>query len=896
MPRLRLLLLGIGLCSHAAIAMAQQAPLPDDSGGGGAMDEMAEDIVVTGSRPVGSVIGDIPPEVTLSPGDIASYGVSSIADLIAELAPQTASGRGRGESPVVLLGGKRISTFAEIRDIPTEAIQRVEILPEEVALKYGYPANQKVVNIVLRPRFRSYELELEMAGPTEGGQTSPEVELGYLRIGDFGRLNLNMEYSRSSALYESERDVVGEGPRNPDDIVVGVADIDELGRYRTLLPSTDAVELNAVYATQIADGVAASFNGSFTYDESDSAQGLAGDRLSLPAANPYSPTGSDVVLYRYLSEFDPLAQESRNLTGHLGSTFSGVVSDWQWTLTANYDHTASRTLTDADYGLDTLQSRLNALDATLDPFARIAIGDTDGLRVNRARSTSNVGNAELVVNGSLFSLPAGDVSTTVKLAGTMADFSSRSDRAGVISSADLSRDTGSGQLSLDLPIASRKRGVLPALGELSLNMNAAYDRLSDFGGLRTFGAGVTWTPIKPVSLIVSLTEDEGAPSIQQLGNPVITTSGVRVFDYIQGTTVDINRLSGGNPGLSADNRRLFKAGVTLKPFSETDLSITANYTSSRVRDPIASFPTATAAIEAAFPERFQRDAAGQLLAIDSRPINFARQNQEQLRWGINFQKQIGTPPQPEPGAWRRQEQRRPQSTGQEGQAQAQQSPQQEGEQPSLRDVLPEGQRPQSGDQPQRQAGERQEQRRDGPPGAGRPGGPGGFGFPRGPGGRGTRLQLAAYHTIHLRDEILVYEGGPVLDLLKGDAIGSSGGQPGHEVQLQAGLTHNGLGARLSGSWQSATTVNGGINGGEPLRFSDLATVNFRLFANLGQQRALVEKMPILRGTRVTFSVTNLFNSRQQVRDLNGDTPVSYQPAYLDPLGRSIRISLRKLFR
>jgi outer membrane receptor for ferrienterochelin and colicin len=54
---------------------------------------------------------------------------------------------------VVLLEGRRVASMREIGTIPTEAIQRVEVLPEEVALKYGYTATQKVVNIVLRQRF-----------------------------------------------------------------------------------------------------------------------------------------------------------------------------------------------------------------------------------------------------------------------------------------------------------------------------------------------------------------------------------------------------------------------------------------------------------------------------------------------------------------------------------------------------------------------------------------------------------------------------------------------------------------------------------------------------------------------------------------------------------------------
>ena len=41
---------------------------------------------------------------------------------------------------MLLVNGRRISGFRELRDIPTEANERVEILPEEVALKYGYSA------------------------------------------------------------------------------------------------------------------------------------------------------------------------------------------------------------------------------------------------------------------------------------------------------------------------------------------------------------------------------------------------------------------------------------------------------------------------------------------------------------------------------------------------------------------------------------------------------------------------------------------------------------------------------------------------------------------------------------------------------------------------------------
>ncbi|MBX9797687.1 TonB-dependent receptor, partial [Sphingomonas sp.] len=157
----RTILAGLLLGVAPVEALAQQAaprparPAPAEDRGAPAQDDEGGDVVVTaGRRLPGAVIGDIPPDQVLSPADIRSYGVSSVADLLTELGPQLRSGRGSGP-PVVLLNGRRIGGFQEIRDLPAEAILRVDILPEEVALKYGFRADQRVINFVLRPRFQA---------------------------------------------------------------------------------------------------------------------------------------------------------------------------------------------------------------------------------------------------------------------------------------------------------------------------------------------------------------------------------------------------------------------------------------------------------------------------------------------------------------------------------------------------------------------------------------------------------------------------------------------------------------------------------------------------------------------------------------------------------------------
>ena len=164
------------------------------------------------------------------------------------------------------------------------------------------------------------------------------------------------------------------------------------------------------------------------------------------------------------------------------------------------------------------------------------------------------------------------------------------------------------------------------------------------------------------------------------------------------------------------------------------------------------------------------------------------------------------------------------------------------------------------------------------------------------GGRpsGGRWQISAYHTIRLQDRILIRPGVAELDLLDGSAVGSSGGSPRHEFEINGGWFNNGIGFRLDGKHQIATRVNGGLTGSD-LRFSDLTTFNLRLFVNLDDRGSLTEKVPFLKGSRIAFKVDNIFNDIQTVRDANGLVPLSYQPGYLDPVGRYIEIDFRKRF-
>jgi len=176
----------------------------------------------------------------------------------------------------------------------------------------------------------------------------------------------------------------------------------------------------------------------------------------------------------------------------------------------------------------------------------------------------------------------------------------------------------------------------------------------------------------------------------------------------------------------------------------------------------------------------------------------------------------------------------------------------------------------------------------------------------GRGGRGPqdgRLRISVFHTLYFDNDYLVRPGGPLLDFLNGAALGGGGGQPRHEIQAQLNIAERGYGAELNADWKSGTSVKGGLpptlngtlGGTGDLDFSGLIKVNARLFADLSQRKTLIERVPFLNGARVTVSVSNIFDRRISVRDAAGLTPLSFQPAYIDPLGRTWRLGFRKLF-
>jgi len=76
-----------------------------------------------------------------------------------------------------------------------------------------------------------------------------------------------------------------------------------------------------------------------------------------------------------------------------------------------------------------------------------------------------------------------------------------------------------------------------------------------------------------------------------------------------------------------------------------------------------------------------------------------------------------------------------------------------------------------------------------------------------------------------------------------------------------------------------------------LRFSGLSSWSIEGSAQL----EILLRGSAFRRAQVVLGFQNIFDRKVVVRDSNGITPFSYRKPFLDPVGREVGLTLRKLF-
>ncbi len=994
----------------------EQAPGAESSAG-------SDRIVVTGERQRGTVDTPHPPVAELNEADVAAYGAGSIAELIEALSSQTGGGSGRGGAPIMLVNGRRISNFLEIASFPPEAIERVQILAAETAQEFGYSPDQRLVNIILKENYSSRELQGLYGQPADGGFSRKQTDATYLRIDGESRLNFNASWNDITPMSEADRGVI----QTPGSVPTLAGDPDP-ALYRTLIADSAGWQGDANFATQLSPKFSLSLTGSVRRNDSLRLQGL--DSVLLTA-----PDGASAL--RTLGETDPLTIDTRSTNYTVGTTLDAWLGDWQITGTASGNRSVTRST--IARRADTAALQAAALAGTLAIDADLGTLPEAGF--DSAESVTDTANTLVTAVGRPVRLPGGPVAVTLDTGFNWTGIDSR-DTRGTGAPVTLTRGDLSAGINLGIPLTNRTEDFGGEVGDFTLNLQAGLDRLSDFGTLNDVSLGLAWGVTDRLSLNVTRIWRDAAPSLAQLGNPETETVNVPVFDFTRGETVLATVTGGGNPFLPAQSQRDWRFSLNWQLPDVTPAiqqgRLNIEFFRNHSEDVASGFPVLTPTIEAAFPDRVTRDAAGRLQSIDQRPVAFARQDSKRLQVGLFFTGPLGKarpqaaspPPQPQsqPPQTAPDTTRRtftfggsPGAQGQGGPgagrpfdpAAFQQlraricAPEAADKVPTAEELagLPEPMLAQvrNGDgtidaerwarfrgpfcsaqtnmttlDPQRMARLREQycpkpgeparpipdeeldvlppellerfkdadgkidrERLDqlvtqfcnapapppggqqpqggqqgapvimiisGPPPGGAPGGGGagpagpppgamggGGGFIGGgsPDGRGRWFANVNY-SYEIANEVLVAEGGPLLDLLDGDAL--SGSLPRHSGNFNLGLFYRGFGMNVNARYVGSSRINGsGLPGSTDLIFDDIATFNLRFFADLGQRKDLVEKVPLLANTRVTLGANNLFDARQRIVDDTGAVPLRYQPYLVDPVGRFLTLEIRKLF-
>lgn len=207
-----------------ADAPPQVAQDPDD------MD--LEDVVVVGPRRGAAALA---PEIELDATEIDNLGAYDIGEAIGRISQS----QGFDEAPVIIVNGRQVTNARDFLRFPSDALERVEVLPQQAAALYGEGPSRRVLNIVLQPRFSSRDGFVRASAPTQGGNSSLGLDARQSEIIETDTRQFGVQLTRDTSLRAEERpDYLRDHP--------GSAGV-------TLLPAADAVTANFSMTKALGD-------------------------------------------------------------------------------------------------------------------------------------------------------------------------------------------------------------------------------------------------------------------------------------------------------------------------------------------------------------------------------------------------------------------------------------------------------------------------------------------------------------------------------------------------------------------------------------------------------------------------------------------------------------------
>lgn len=827
-----------GLCPVAAAA-ADEAPIgavapPPQKPSTGDPSSDAEIVVTAGRRGEAKVAA----ETEFSEEEIASHGADDIDDLMKRLGPFIDDGK----ETVILINGKPVGFDRSILSYPAEALERLAVLKPEAAALYGESADKRVVNLVLKKNFSMLNVDAGANFATAGGQYGGNLSAGRSTISGDTRWNLQARISRDSGLSKDARNI----PRPAG--------------------SFDSI------------GFISAING----DEIDPALSGAAGKLVTVAAIPMEAMSGKPALLDFVdtanerhdvdpNAFDTFQPSRRNMSLNIGVT--RPLGTFTVSLSLNANKSSGAGLR----GLS-MASVVIPVGSPWSPFAdnvmltRPFAGD----RPLRTENGSKSLGGSLTLNGaiggwqtslgvdysrnwsnSLFETGI-DVTRVQQLidAGT-ADFNPYGiwDDSLLLASRNHSRSESlSGRAQVQKNIVDLPAGPISSSFSINASRSRSESRRSyNRGGPAEINKSTQGQVNGQLSLSIPISR-EGDAEIGPLGDLSVDLS-------MSAQTVSRNPL-----------QKLFNGGVNWSPLSMVQLRASLDYSEISPSFELLHGPVVTttnrifdyARGEVAEPVWITGGnpnlggGSRQGLSIDATVRPFDSQV-----LSLNF-------------TYR-------QSVSKSAIASL----------PELTPVI------------EAAFSERVTRDADGrliavdarpinlarETDAGLSSGialrlPGGSGEGKPTSANPLQFSVSLNHGMQLKSELQTRSGVPVIDRLV------DSGQSRHSLSLQMTVGKRGIGASVNGSWSSPASVP---NADGRFRFKPPMLFNASMFFEPERLFGNVEKGALLNDLKLSFDVQNLFNGYRRVRLDDGSIPAGYSRSEIDPLGRTVRMTVRKRF-
>ena len=659
----------------AQVSEARRQTRVTDAGGGAGLASLDEDygeeaaieeMIVTGSLIRGTEASVGTALMVIDRGDIELGGFGTIEDAIQSLPSVFKGGinedavsavndgnfgggtsinlRGLGAgATLTLVNGRRLQEggrqggFVDISNIPTSAIERVEVLADGASATYGSDAIGGVVNVILRDDYEGAETSFRFGSVTEGGSQEYRASQTFGTAWGTGNVLISYEYFNRESLGREEKSFSASSDLTPfggddlrtdfsvpgnildpatfqpafaipsgtdgiltsGDLLAGEVNLFNDNPGRNLLLDQERHSVLLVASQKLGERIELFAEGRFSNKDFKNRAGSAGRTLVVPATNPFfvDPFGGSAVVrvrYNTLADFGP--EISQGDVTDYNSVFgfkADIGRDWQAQIYGSYGRRDGDT-TSTTIDTSSLNDALADDDPTtaFNPFGDGNDNNPQTLEAIRSLSEfeleSDIWSVNTIADGPLFRIPAGDVKLAVGAEYYETKFSSLS--ITFDTERDFNRSVAALFGEILVPLIGGQNS-LPGIERLTISASGRFEDYDDVGSAANPKVGVLWSPIGGLDFRGTYGTSFRAPNLADLDESG-DANGSFIFPLSDsasatGTTLGLV-LFGNNADLNNETARTWTVGFDYAPPALPGLSFDLTYYNIRFDDRVTS--------------------------------------------------------------------------------------------------------------------------------------------------------------------------------------------------------------------------------------------------------------------------------------------------------------------